>query len=217
MHILGAIFDFDGTLANTVYASLEGIRRAVAQTTAQEISAPEIIARFGPSEEGIIQQLVPEAVREEAWQVFAREYDRIHLEEDIHIFPGILPALELLQQAGVRLAIVTGKGHTSAQISLSHFSIASYFEDIISGSLEGSVKEICIKQVVAAWAVPPEQVLYIGDAPTDVGIARAAGVVPIAVAWDPTADPEKLVAQRPHQTFLTPADLTGWLEAQELS
>lgn len=214
MQIKGIIFDMDGTLGDTVFVSVEAIVRAVNKHTGKTFTHPEVIALFGPSEIGIIKKMVPDQVWEATCQTFYEEYERIHREHKIGAYPGIENILDLLSAHHIRQAIVTGKGARSAQISLGFFQLNGHFDYVETGWVSGSSKEACINKVVDEWQILPENVLYIGDAPSDVTIARCAGVRPISVAWADTADPQELLAQEPEALFETIPDLENWLKDQ---
>jgi len=53
----------------------------------------------------------------------------------------------------------------------------------------------------------------VGDTVSDVQAARAAGVLPIAAAWSPTAVAAELRAERPHALFTDAAEFHAWLAA----
>jgi len=214
MQILGAIFDMDGTLGDTVYVSVEAIARTVFQLTGKQYTHEAIIAMFGPTEPGIIRQLVPAQLWEEGVKIFLDHYHMIHQQHQIGAYPGIQELLDLLQEHDVRQAIVTGKSRQSAQISLQQFNLNGYFEAVETGSIEGSAKKSRILKVLKIWQLPPETVLYIGDAPSDVRIARSAGIQPVSVAWDRNADRDQLAQQNPLALFERVQDLKVWLATQ---
>lgn len=214
MRIRGAIFDMDGTLGDTVYVSVEAIVRTVYQLTKQRYAHPEIIDRFGPTEPGILRQLLPQEKWEESEQIFFAEYESIHQIQKIGAYAGIEEVLKLLKRHHIRQAIVTGKSRESAEISLRYYQLNGYFEAVETGSLAGSVKKDCIKKLVQGWQLPPDQVLYIGDAPSDVTIARSAGVCPISVAWADTADQSELEQRQPCAVFERVQDFKTWLASQ---
>src|SRR5579864_9064339 len=116
MVIKGIIFDLDGTLADTLPVCFAAFRRAFHEFSGRIYTNEEITALFGPSEEGSILQIVPDR-SEECLQVFLEEYERAHA-SCLEPFPGILDALRLLKDRGVKVAVVTGKGQHSAAISL---------------------------------------------------------------------------------------------------
>jgi HAD superfamily hydrolase (TIGR01549 family) len=209
--IQGAIFDMDGTLGDTVYVSVEAIIRTVFHLTGKTYTHPEIIDRFGPTEFGILQTLIPEELWQESYQIFLREYDSIHRKYKIKAYPGIQGVLDLLNRHNIRKAIVTGKSRESAEISLQYFNLETHFDAVETGSDFGSIKKDCIHKVVKIWKFPPENVLYIGDAPSDVSIAKSAGVCPVSVAWANTADRSRLALEQPCFIFERVEHFQTWL------
>ena len=61
--IRGVLFDLDGTLGNTLPVCIGAFRRAVEPFAGREVSDAEIVATFGPSEEGTVHVLAPEPRR----------------------------------------------------------------------------------------------------------------------------------------------------------
>jgi pyrophosphatase PpaX len=211
MQIQGVIFDMDGTLGDTVFVSAEAISRTVFELTGKRYAHSEIIALFGPTEQGILKQLVPHELWEQACRIFLEHYLAIHHTLQIGAYPGIQPVLDLLQHHRVRQAIVTGKSRQSAEISLRYFNLNGFFETMETGSITGSAKQTGIQRVLHAWQIPAENVLYVGDAVSDVGIARSAGVQPISASWAATADPIALAQQQPYALFEQIDDFKTWL------
>lgn len=214
MRLSGVIFDLDGTLGDTVPVCLEAISRSVDALTGKSYTHREIMARFGPSEEGILGQLVPPEDVEAGYRHFLREYESLHESGDYGVFPGIPEVIDLLRAHQVPVAVVTGKGPVSARISLRYFGLADAFEMVEAGSPEGPIKEACIRKVAEAWQVPLEEIVYVGDAPLDVVFARQAGTQPVSVAWAGTHTPEELAAENPDQVFTRVADFHDWLARQ---
>jgi len=58
----GIIFDLDGTLADTLPVCFDAYRLAFAKYVGHEWTDDQISALFGPSEEGVIRQVVPTRV-----------------------------------------------------------------------------------------------------------------------------------------------------------
>lgn len=211
MKLAGVIFDLDGTLGDTLPVCCAAFRRVLMEFVGREFTDPEIMALFGPSEEGIIQRLVPDRWRA-CLQAYLREYDAAHARYR-QPFPGIEAALRALADRHVSLAIVTGKGARSAAISLRHLGLAQQFPLVETGSAEGAAKPVGIRRVLARWSAPPERVAYVGDAPYDMQAAREVGVIPLAAAWASTADPDALRARAPLATFRSVERFIAWIEA----
>lgn len=144
--------------------------------------------------------------------MYLREYEDAH---DVAPAPfiGIRRLLGRLKDREIPMAIVTGKGPRSAALSLDHWGIADRFDAVEAGSAEGNIKDRNMRRVLGHWAADPGQVVAVGDAPTDVHAARAAGVVPVAAAWASTAHPGRLAAERPDHVFEAVARFSDWLLA----
>ena len=128
---------------------------------------------FGPTEEGIIRDLVPNR-----WQRclsdFFRAYERAHYRCP-QPFPGIDAVLSTLQRRGVRLGIVTGKGFRTATTSLKVFGLAERFDVVETGSLNEGIKPQSMSSVLEKWRLEPRQVASIGDSPSDIRAAQQVG------------------------------------------
>lgn len=210
MRLQGVIFDLDGTLGDTLAACFVAFRRALKGFSAREYTDDEIVALFGPSEEGMIQRLVPDR-----WEACLRAYlaaYRESLPEYAHPIPGMKEALLRLRTRGLTLAVVTGKGPGSAAVTLRHLDLADSFDMVETGSPEGSVKPVAIRKVLARWGAAPHQIVYVGDAPSDMEAAREAGVIPLGAAWLPTTNAQALRAVSPVTIFLTLQDFIRWIE-----
>lgn len=123
--IKAVIFDLDGTLGNTLPLCISAFRKSIEPLINQTLSDEEIIATFGPSEEGTIMALAPQHYQE-GISSYLEFYKILHpLCPDP--FDGIEDLLIALRNKSVRIAMVTGKGKHSTDISLEQFHIAQYF------------------------------------------------------------------------------------------
>ncbi len=208
MPLKGFIFDLDGTLLDTLPVCYAGFRATLRRYLGREYSDPEIAALFGPSEAGIFQTLLPDRWQE-ALRDYLDEYERAHGESVT--FTGIPTALAGLRERSIRLAIVSGKGRGSLDISLRYSGLGEFFEIVIAGSDRGARKPDHLRQVLEAWGYAPEEVAYVGDTAYDIQAAREAGVHPVAALWAATANPERVQAMRPWLTFETVPAFIGWI------
>lgn len=208
--IKGIIFDLDGTLANTLPLCIRAFRESIEPLALKPLSDAEIIATFGPSEEGTIMTLVPEHY-EKGIVSYLNFYEDLH-DMCPDPFPDIRELLDQLRGKNLPIAMVTGKGPHSTRLSLEKFGLTSYFDIVETGSPNGPRKTDGIRQVLSHWPdLGKEEVIYIGDSPGDTTASRAAGITMIAAAWAPTAEPDKLSASQPDELFYTIKDFSNWL------
>jgi phosphoglycolate phosphatase/pyrophosphatase PpaX len=208
--IKAVIFDLDGTIANTIPLCIQAFRQSVEPLINRPVSDEEIIATFGPSEEGTIMLLAPD------------HYDKgvadyLHFYESLHHlcpdpFDGITELLNTLQDKQVQIAMVTGKGKYSTAISLKQFKLSHFFENIETGVPGGPRKAAGIRSILDLLpAIEKDEIIYVGDALSDILASREAGISIVAAAWASTAEPDKLKALNPTELFYSITDFTNWL------
>ena len=150
MRLAGAIFDLDGTIADTFAICFLTFRHTVERHGGPTFTDVEIRAQFGPSEDGMFERVVP-ARWQDAFTFYLSEYER-HL-PTCEVFAGVAAALAWLREHGVPVALVTGKSRPSALMSLKQFGLDGTFTIVETGSPAGVVKAEAIGRIVAAWRV----------------------------------------------------------------
>ena len=208
--IKGLLFDLDGTLANTLPLCIQAFRQAVEPLANRAFTDSEIIATFGPSEEGTIQSLIP-AYYQQGITDYHTHYKQLHAQCPTP-FEGIPELLNDVRHLGIRVGLVTGKGPHSTTISLDYFGLHHFFEFIETGWIHGPRKVAGIQSILTQWAdLPIDQIWYVGDAPSDILAAKEVGIPVVGAAWAITANPEELAALHPDQLFMTIREFDAWV------
>jgi phosphoglycolate phosphatase-like HAD superfamily hydrolase len=209
MKIKTVIFDLDGTLANTLPLCIAAFKKSVEPLLKTELSDADIIATFGPSEEGTIRKLIPEH-EEQGVKDYLLHYQQLH-HTCPEAFDGIKELLESLHTAGVQLAMVTGKGPHSTQISLKQFGLSRYFDILETGSPDGPNKVNGIRNVINRLNADLNTSIYVGDAPSDIKYCQQVGIPIAAAAWAETTNAEELIPLKPDWIFYSVAEFREWL------
>ncbi len=210
MHLRAILFDLDGTIGNTLPVVLQALQETFRKYGGREYTGPEIVAMFGPSEEGVIRPRVPVPHFQAALQHYLDRYTALHAAA-AEPFPGMLDLLASLKQAGVRLGIVTGKGRGTAEISMRAMGLVTYIEALETGIEAGVDKPQGMLRILSAWGVPAAQAAYVGDTPYDMEAAREAGLLPLGAAWAETAT--VIEGDGAARVFRTVAELADWVRA----
>ncbi|SFG90538.1 HAD-IA family hydrolase [Methylobacterium gossipiicola] len=174
-----AVFDFDGTLADSFPWFADVINDVADRYRFARIAPHETETLRGLDAAGIVRHLgiVP-------WKLpfISRHMHRLAA-RDIHrisLFPGVPAMLADLDAAGVPLAIVSS--NTRANIEAVLGPEAHRFRHFACGaSLFGKGKRLSALIREAGFA--PETVLYVGDEIRDHDAARSVGCAFAAVAW----------------------------------
>jgi HAD superfamily hydrolase (TIGR01509 family) len=207
------IFDMDGTLTRTndlIFASFNYISE---KYTGKQMTPREIIALFGPPEEGGLAKIVGAQAMPAALDELCEYYEKHHAHLAA-LHPGIDDLLRYLKERGLRLAVFTGKGNRTAGITLRALGIDSYFDLVISGSdvTHHKPHHEGILRVMDHFGLSAGDVLMVGDAPGDVTASRAAGVKVAAVLWD-TYDRERTLAAKADYVFHQVRELSDWFRS----
>lgn len=185
----GIIFDVDGTLAFTNQLIFDSFNHITKKYLGREYSDDEIIALFGPTEDVILKDICKDEY-ENARKDYYTYYKNNH--EIARLYDGIKELIIDIYKSDILLSIFTGKGRTSALITLEETGLTDYFDMIVSGddvenhkpSPEG------ILMFLSKHNFYPNEVLMIGDAPSDIIAANECGVEIASVVWDSYAEDE---------------------------
>jgi HAD superfamily hydrolase (TIGR01509 family) len=185
----GIIFDVDGTLTFTNQLIFNSFNHITKKYLGKEYSDEEIIALFGPTEDAILKEMCEDEY-EHARKDYYDYYKSNH--NIAQLYDGIKELVIDIHKAKILLSIFTGKGRTSALITLEETGLKNYFDMIVSGddvenhkpSPEGILK------FIDKHSFRPSEVLMIGDAPSDILAAKECGVEIASVVWDSYAEDE---------------------------
>jgi phosphoglycolate phosphatase len=194
-----AIFDFDGTLADSAdwfFGSLNEVaaRFGFRATTEQERQA---LRRFDHRE--IIRGLqVP------MWKLpaIARHMRRRATEniDSIRLFRGVPEALTALRSNGTRLAIVSSNSEQNVRRILGSELAGQIAFYGCGASLFGKTSKL--RSAIRRCNVDRKRTIYVGDETRDIEAGRAAGTASGAVLWGYAA-PDALLDLNPTIAFRT--------------
>ncbi len=206
------IFDVDGTLTATGRLIFDSFNHIAERYRHRRYSEAEIIKMFGPPEEVALLSIVDKETIEEAMDEYLRFY-RDHHKELARLHRGMKEILEYIKARGLHLAIFTGKGSRTTQISLEELGISQFFDYIVTGndvrnhkpSSEGIVK------ILHHFNLAPDEALMIGDGVSDIKAAHDAGVKAGAVLWDGYAG-DTVQSTHADYFFHTVTELHEWMK-----
>ena len=121
-----ALFDLDGTVADTLPLIYEAFDAAFAPIVGHRHTDREIRDMFGPPDHEIIRQRVPEPQAADAFNRYLDVYQRRHTEL-VSLFEGMDEVIRRADGAGVRLGIITGKSRQTAIITLRELGVLDLF------------------------------------------------------------------------------------------
>jgi phosphoglycolate phosphatase len=190
--IRAVIVDLDGTMLHTAPDFHVAVNRMRAELDLAPLSMETIIRFVGKGTENLVRSvLAVDLAPGKAEQHFAQalaSYERHYLAingDYATLYPGVHDGLQQMQAQGLRLACVTNKPIAFATALMQQKGLHRYFEIIYGGDSLPKKKPdpYPLLQVCADFALPPHQVLAIGDSSNDAQAARAAGCWVLTVPY----------------------------------
>lgn len=185
MTIKAVLFDFDGTLADTLPLSFFAFKYVFKKYDDWEVSTDELIAMFGPTENEIIagnlrnKENVKEAISD-----YYLIYEKSHAAE-VHMSNDMHQLLTSLKSNGMKMGIITGKSRKAYQISSEALSLSNFFDIVITGDDVQQPKPDPegIATALDFLSVSQEEAVFVGDSNADIKAGKAAGLRTYGVQW----------------------------------
>jgi phosphoglycolate phosphatase len=198
-----AIFDFDGTLADSLPWFRTSFQETIARFGLAPVSPEELEAMRGLSAREIMARL-----KVSMWQLPAIVSDmrkrKLAAASQTPLFAGIPAMLTDLQRLGIRTAIVSSDSEASVRLVLGPTaSLITRFD--CGAAVFGKHRKF--RRVARKLGAKPSQTICIGDEIRDIEAARAAGMDSAAVAWG-YALPAALQAMGPTCFFKSVEEIT---------
>lgn len=202
-----AIFDFDGTLADSGDWFLSIADDLADRFKFKHVAPDEVEALRGRTTREVIRYLgIPRwklpAMARYVHALLGDQVDRISL------FDGVAALTEQLTAAGVRIALVTSNAESNARAILGPDITARIEQWECGASLFGKAR--LYRRVLRRSRVEAAHAISIGDETRDLVAARKAGIDSAGVLWG-YANRDALAAQAPNALFEAPADVLRFI------
>lgn len=207
-----AIFDLDGTLADTLPLIYEAFDAAIRPELGRRLSDQEVRAMFGPPDNYILRDMFPKDGGAAAFARYVETYEREH-DRLVTAFHGLDEVARRAQAAGMKLGVVTGKSRATALFTLERVGLLPHFGAVYAGDDVERQKpdpEAVTKILAELGHDPATPGAFIGDSAADAIAGRAAGLTTIAVTWG-SPDHDELFAAKPDIVVNTSDELLAAL------
>src|SRR5574343_1784614 len=178
------IFDWDGTLVDSVDWIVHCIQSAAAQYDCPVPTRQAAKYIIGLSIENAMQTLFPDAderLRVQMTGHYGQQFFSRQTGPD-DLFPGVSEMLRQFKQQGYRLAVATGKKATGLSRAMAGTGIGDMFCTLRCSDQTASKPDpLMIDEIVAELGVSKRRTLMVGDSVHDLQMALNARVASIAV------------------------------------
>ncbi len=191
------VFDLDGTLVDTAPDLINALNIVLAREGLPPMPFASARNMIG----GGARKLIERGLEAEGVEVTPADLARMmddfighyaeHIADDSRPFEGLEAALDELAGDGYRLAVCTNKLEWLSRRLLDRLSLSGRFAAICGADTFGISKPdpAILRQTVARAGGALAETIMVGDAGTDVGVARRAGVPVIGVSFGYTEVP----------------------------
>ena len=190
--IATVLFDFDGTVFDTVEGITKSIQYAL-HKHGRDAELEELRCFAGPPLVDKFMEVYG-VLREEAEELvtdFRERYVPIGVYESSP-FPGIQELLETLRAAGKKTAIATSKPQALAELLLERAKLRDIFDVVVGsgGGVNNDAKWQIVTRAMKLCGSKPENCVLVGDTKYDVEGAKKCGIPCIGVRWGYAAEGE---------------------------
>ncbi|MEP6641088.1 MAG: HAD-IA family hydrolase [Gaiellales bacterium] len=203
------LFDFDGTLVDSVELILDSFRHATATVLGSVPDDRVLMAGVGtPLRE---QMRSFDAGRADELTTVYREHNALRHADLLRPYPGVDAMLAGLRLRGCRLGIVTSKMRDAVELGMRYVPLGDFDAVVTCDDTDRHKPDPApVLHALALLDAPAAGAVYVGDAPYDVRAGRGAGVATAAAMWGDTFPADVLRAERPDRELGRPEEALRW-------
>ncbi|HSG60545.1 MAG TPA: HAD-IA family hydrolase [Pseudomonadales bacterium] len=193
------VFDWDGTLVDSIGRIVESLKLAAAELSLEMLTDQQYREVIGLGLTEAVNHLYPMA--DERLQVAMKEaYSKHFVAADVApcpFFCGVTDTLEALHKEGHHLAVATGKSRRGLDRVLTQLQWHDYFHATRCADETASKPHpLMLHEIMDALGVPSHEAVMVGDTDFDLHMAHHAGMRSVGVSYG-AHNLERLEAARP--------------------
>lgn len=199
------IFDFDGTIADSMWAVI-GIYEQIFKV---KVSPEQVEHIRGLSAMQVIKELKVPLWRAPKLLTQGKKIMAAYMPQ-IKPCAGMPELILKLHAEGYTLRIMSSNSTTNVHDFLRTNGLEGCFKSV-DGGVGLFVKAPALRKIIRTHHIAADKVFYVGDEARDIDGAKKAGVPIIAVGWGYNS-PELLRSLRPDRFAEKPADISAMVE-----
>lgn len=203
------IFDFDGTLADTIDLAFNIFNRIAHEYNLKQIREEDKLALSTQKPKDLLKKYEVSKVKLVLLLLRIRKEMANHL-SDLKLVNGIKESLQAIKQSGFRLGILTSNSKNNVSIFLENNNLTDLIDFIYSGkSIFG--KDKVMKSLFEQEKLSKGDIIYVGDEIRDIEASKKVGIPVISVTWG-LNNSEILASFHPDQIAHSPKELLGCIQ-----
>lgn len=200
-------FDFDDTLVKSLGLTKESLIRTLNYFGHNEITMENLHDYFGPTEPGIITNILGEDEALAALPYFYQTYSELQSELLVKN-DEITEMLESLsKRPDLLILLITGRSQETLDISSHFLDYEKYFKKTYVGSMDGINKDESMKEAMHDFDLEKEDMLYIGDTLEDISVMKENDYDIFSAGYFHDEEYQKKLTSENENTFTSIKDL----------
>jgi len=202
------LFDFDGTLADTMYVGGESFNKFADQFGYRKATIEDLAALREMTLPQVLKHMrIPVTKLPRIAKCVTGELNKRMGE--VEIFPGLREVLVELHGRGFTLGLLTSNSEANVQAFLEKYDLPVFTHVHCGSKLMGKAR--IIRSMLRRAGFKKHETILIGDETRDIEASKKAGVRCAAVAWGYNS-PEALRRTAPDYFLETSADIARLLD-----
>lgn len=181
-----AIFDLDGTIANSIHDLANAVNYGLSKLGYPEHSVESYKLKVGNGAMKLCERALPDDRKSDTGRLHElfREYYRLHYMDNTAAYCGIPELMKKLSDNGVTLAVATNKPQDVAREIVAKLLPEITFVKILGGTDDRPKKPdpAVIREILADMS-SDSIVFMIGDSNVDIRTAKNSGLISIGCLW----------------------------------
>lgn len=172
------VFDFDGTIADSLILGLQGVNLLAEKYNYQPITDTDYIRSKG------MRRIIKEDLHLKWYQLpfYVQALKKVLIPkiDELQLFDGV-PELIRGMSDDYQLFIMTSNIRKAVEHALTKYQL-QVFDDVFAG-IPTFRKHFTLKKLIQRQHISPKDIIYVGDEVRDVEACKRAGIPIIGVTW----------------------------------
>ena len=181
--IRGIVFDFDGTIVDSMPMVFNALNDALRRRSLPTIEAELLGALAGLpvidiiSSKAHISESAAKEIEKDVFEAYT-SFCSVHCQ----LLPNVESTLKTLKSKRIKLGLFTTTPTTPLMAVEKKFSLKDYFDIMIAKEdAKNKPDPEGLDKIISEFGIKKDECLYVGDSPIDILTGKAAGIKTIAV------------------------------------
>lgn len=180
-NIKGVVFDWDGVIVDSMIYIGQGIQETAA-SFGITVSVEDVVKNYIQPKEAYYESIGVDI--SDSAELTKRHLDFIRKnEKPTFLYEEVVEVLEFLKSKNLKLSVASSADRDFILKEIQRLGLSEFFEEALIPGGEPP-KPAKLSKIIDLFNLPPSEILYVGDLPTDMTVGRNAGMKVFGVGRD---------------------------------